>query len=1530
MPVARIALVLSAVLLSASADAQDKYQLRTFKKQQLSDQFFAEGASFGDFNKDGKQDLVAGPFWFEGPTFETKHEYYAPKPFDPHGYSDNFFAFTRDFNGDGWTDILIYGFPGKDASWFENPQGKEGHWKRNLVVPSVDNESPTFLDITGDGQPEVICSTGGFFGYAAYDPKDAAKPWPFHVISDKSAGGMFTHGLGVGDVNGDGKLDILEKNGWWEQPASLENDPLWKKHAFNFSQGGSHMFAYDVNGDGRSDVITALQAHGYGLVWWEQGGDKAEPTFEQHVITGTKASDNPYGVVFSQPHAVDLIDMNGDKLLDIVSGKRWWAHGPKGDAEPNAAAVIYWFELKRGKDGSVDWVPHLIDDDSGIGTQVVAGDFSGDGNPDVVIGNKKGIFALTQVVKEVSKQEYEEAQPRKRPEMASGLSPEDAAKAMTVPPGFSVKLFAGEPDVQQPIAMAIDDRGRLWIAEAYTYPLRAPEGEGKDRILIFEDTNGDGKHDKRTVFKEGLNLVSGIELGYGGVWVGAAPYLLFIPDADGDDKPDGEPKILLDGWGFQDTHETLNAFIWGPDGWLYGCHGVFTHSRVGKPGTPDEKRVPINAGIWRYHPTRHEFEVFGEGTSNPWGVDFNDKGDAFCTACVIPHLYHVIQGARYQRQAGQPFNPYTYDDIKTIAKHRHWTGNQWNDADRLKSDGIGGGHAHAGAMIYQGGAWPEKYRNQLFMNNIHGARLNLDLLTAKGSGYEGDGAPDFLFANDIWSQFIYLTYGPDGQVFVIDWYDKNQCHHGNSPGHDRSNGRIFKVVYGEPKPVQVDLKKLSNEELIGLLGHENEWYVRHARRIFLERSSTKKITKGDVDALERLALTSDDARLRLRALWTRGAMGGIAGFFDKAIQHSDPDVRRWALHFAVDREPPVPGLAKILAGLATTERDPAVQLSIVSALLRISPEERFDTLQILLARNEGTGDHNLPMMLWYAIEPCVVLEPAWAMRIAASTPYSNVGRFIVRRAASTDSAYDPLFTAIGGQPAAAWPWMLEEVVAALKVRGNVAMPKAWEKTFDTLSLSSDSRVQQMRDFIAVKFGDRRIFSALREILANRKLEPANRLLALDSLIVGKDPELPPVLYGLFDDETVRTAAINALPGFDDAKTPAALLAAYSNFSAGDKQAAIAVLSARPAWVLALLEAMEKEKVPRNDLTAFTVRQIARLNNEDVTRRLNEVWGVLRDTPADKAEDMKRYKGLLKPETLKLANLGHGRELFNKTCAACHTLFGSGKNIGPDITGSNRANLDYLLENLLDPSAVVGKDYQMTIFALEDGRVLNGIVRQEQAETITIQTPTDQIVVPKAEIEQRKLSPLSLMPEGQLKQLPESDVRDLVAYLAAPGQVPLPGEGPYLDPKTKKVADAIEGETLKVVSKTRGNLGTQGMGGFPLGRWSGTEHLWWTGGQPGDKAVLEFPVRDSGRYEVFVVLTKAVDYGEVQLSLNGQVATGKLDLYNNGVVNSPPISLGTHTLAPGPQRLGIEITGANEKAAKAYMFAIDYVWLRKVD
>ncbi|HMO36251.1 MAG TPA: hypothetical protein PKA06_09420, partial [Gemmatales bacterium] len=426
----------------------------------------------------------------------------------------------------------------------------------------------------------------------------------------------------------------------------------------------------------------------------------------------------------------------------------------------------------------------------------------------------------------------------------AGLPPEKSAEVMTVPEGFSVTLFAGEPDVRQPIAICQDDRGRLWVAEAYGYPRRQPEGQGKDRILIFEDTNNDGKFDKRTVFLEKLNLVSGMELGYGGLWVGAAPYLLFIPINSSNENPAGEPKVLLDGWGYQDTHETLNTFCWGPDGWLYGCHGVFTHSKVGKPGTPDPERIKINAGIWRYHPTKHRFEVFAEGTSNPWGLDYNKDGQFFIEACVIPHCFHIIQGARYMRQAGQHFNPYTYADIGTIADHLHYLGANPHGGNN-KSDSAGGGHAHCGLMVYEGGTWPKEYHGQLFMGNIHGRRINMDRLKKKGSGYVASHGPDFLLANDAWARFINLQYGPDGNVYLIDWYDQQACHRNEPEVWDRSNGRIFKISHRNTAGKQTDLQKLGGDlskledkQLQALLQHENQWYVRHARRLLSERQQS--------------------------------------------------------------------------------------------------------------------------------------------------------------------------------------------------------------------------------------------------------------------------------------------------------------------------------------------------------------------------------------------------------------------------------------------------------------------------------------------------------------------------------------------------------------------------------------------------------------------------------------------------------------------------------------------------------------------
>ncbi|MEX2213821.1 MAG: PVC-type heme-binding CxxCH protein [Phycisphaeraceae bacterium] len=596
-----------------------------------------------------------------------------------------------------------------------------------------------------------------------------------------------------------------------------------------------------------------------------------------------------------------------------------------------------------------------------------------------------------------------------RPPMAQGLSPDAAAKAMTLPEGFKVTLFAGEPDVVQPIAMALDDRGRVWVAEAYSYPRKVAEADAKDRILIFEDVDGDGKFDKRTVFADKLNLISGIEVGFGGVWVGAAPQLLFIPDKNNDDVPDGPPVVIRDGFGSQDTHETLNAFIWGPDGWLYGCNGVFTHSKVGKPGAPDSERIPMNAAIWRYHPTKDTFEIFAEGGSNQWGVDFNDQGQAFMTACVIPHLYHVIQGARYQRQGGQHFNKYVYDDIKTIARHRHFVGGQWTAADRERSDSVGGGHAHAGAMVYLGGAWPEKYRNQIFMNNIHGARINQDQLARKGSGYEGDAAPDFCFANDKWSQIINLRYGPDGQVYMIDWYDKNECHHKDVNSHDRTNGRIFKVNYGETKAVKVDLKKLSNTELIALQTNRNDWYVRHARRILQERAAAGQV-KEEVYG-QTLAITSNipSTEIKLRALWAAHVTGKITEQLTLALLSSGSEYEKaWAIQLACeDGKPGEKALAKF-AELAKDDKSPVVRLYLASALQRLPLEQRWAIAEALIAHEGDADDHNLPLMYWYAIEPLVGGEPKKGVLLAAKAKIPILRQYITRRVIDANKPPPPV------------------------------------------------------------------------------------------------------------------------------------------------------------------------------------------------------------------------------------------------------------------------------------------------------------------------------------------------------------------------------------------------------------------------------------------------------------------------------------------------------------------------------------------
>jgi putative membrane-bound dehydrogenase-like protein len=584
------------------------------------------------------------------------------------------------------------------------------------------------------------------------------------------------------------------------------------------------------------------------------------------------------------------------------------------------------------------------------------------------------------------------------------LNPQQAAKEAVVPPGFHVTLVAAEPDVRQPISFCIDDRGRLWVAEAYNYPNRnAPP---KDRVLILEDTNGDGKADRSTVFYDKLNYVTGIEVGFGGVWIMSPPNLLFIPDRNGDDKPDGRPQVLLNGFGTkQSAHNIANGFTWGPDGWLYAGHGRTSPSDVGKPGTPSSERMHFDGGVYRYHPTRHVFEAFCDGTTNPWGVDFDDYGEAFISNCVNPHLYHAIQGGHYEPWRGRKSSRYAYERLPTIADHLHWKDGKAGDKKRgylptLFTDG--GGHAHCGILIYLGDNWPGRYRNAALMCNVHGRRINHDSLKRSGSSYTASHRRDVFQAKDPWFKGVTLRTGPDGAVFVSDWSDTGECH--DYKNTHRETGRMFKIAFGTPKPVKVDVAKLSDSRLVALQLHRNDWYVRHARRVLQERAAAEKDMTAVHKSLRRMFETNRDVTRKLRALWALHVTAGAdAAFLRRQLDHPSEYVRAWSVRLLCERGKPSSEVLAKFAIMGEKDPSPFVRLHLASALQRLPLEDRWPIAGKLAARGEDARDRFLPLMTWYAIEPLVAADTAHALRQLRKVKVPLIRQFIARRIAEGKS-----------------------------------------------------------------------------------------------------------------------------------------------------------------------------------------------------------------------------------------------------------------------------------------------------------------------------------------------------------------------------------------------------------------------------------------------------------------------------------------------------------------------------------------------
>ena len=437
------------------------------------------------------------------------------------------------------------------------------------------------------------------------------------------------------------------------------------------------------------------------------------------------------------------------------------------------------------------------------------------------------------------------------------LSPAEAVRRMTVHDGFSVELVASEPDIVNPVAMTFDERGRIWITESVEYP-RHSAGPGRDRVKVLESTKGDGRYDKVTVFAEGLNIPSGIAVGHGGVWVANAPDILFLQDTDGDGKADRR-EVVVTGFGRDDTHELPNSLTWGPDGWLYGLNGVFNRSHVKSGG----KEFHFTCALFRIHPKTREFQLFCEGTSNPWGVAWDTVGSAFVSACVIDHLWHLAETGYYHRQGG-PYPPYTWK-LGSIVKHKHQKA------------------AYCGIHFFDSDAYPPEYRERLYMGNIHGGCINVDKLQRDGSTYFATPEPDFLTANDAWFMPVAQKTGPDGCLYILDWYDRYHCYQDanrDSPGLDRLKGRLYRVRYKDtPRAKPFDLAKESDDQLFEWLASDNGFFREVAQRLLMERRRVRSVEQHNLVFQKAMKLVSDEQlpkRTRMQAAFVATAIASTA------------------------------------------------------------------------------------------------------------------------------------------------------------------------------------------------------------------------------------------------------------------------------------------------------------------------------------------------------------------------------------------------------------------------------------------------------------------------------------------------------------------------------------------------------------------------------------------------------------------------------------------------------------------------------
>lgn len=953
------------------------------------------------------------------------------------------------------------------------------------------------------------------------------------------------------------------------------------------------------------------------------------------------------------------------------------------------------------------------------------------------------------------------------------LSPQEAIAKMTVPPGFTVELVASEPDIVNPIGMAFDERGRAWITESFEYPRREP-GVGRDRVKVCEDTDGDGRADKFTVFAEGLNIPSGIAVGHGGVWVANAPDILFLQDTDGDGKADKQ-EVVVTGFGRFDTHELPNSLTWGPDGYLYGINGVFNQSDVNYPKSSphyraDFKGWSFTCALFRIHPKTKKFEVFCEGTSNPWGVAFDTEGSAFFSACVIDHLWHMVETGYYHRQGG-PYPPFTWK-IDSIVKHKHQMA------------------AYCGIHYYDSDAYPAEFRQKLYMGNIHGGCVNVDKLKRDGSSYFATPENDFLTANDVWFMPVVQKTGPDGCLWVLDWYDRYHCYQDanhDPAGVDRLKGRLYRVRYKDTPRAnpKMDLAQDSDDQLLAHLKGGNDCLRDLSRRLLLERMTGDSV-KAELQAkLRQLAFDTDAPRQsQLIALWiTLSANAANDETLAKLLQHPDATFRAWTVRGIGNHGKASDAIrAKLVE--ATKDASPDVLLQVAIASGKV---EGLDALDLLVKVLANCGDDKLiPHIVWQNLHPRLekntprFIELVSKSEVAKSLGFAKLMPRAVDRIAALkpgDPASLAALFAMAAAPETANPAGAKQTLEILAQRiqsrelsgdGLSALRAKFDPALETVLKDAQHPLRFQAAALAASWKQPAALAELRAQVADPQRHEPDRVTAFDVLASVGDEQVATLAKGILaapDKHSVnfRGAMIASLGKTEADDTATLLVAAFDKLEPELKPRAIEVLTQRKTWGKKLLDAVAEKKIVSNFINVNQAQKLLAFNDAELSAALEKHWGKVRTQ-----RDPQREKFVGEMKNLIRGGKGdphNGVLVFNKVCGQCHKIHGQGQEVGPDITLNGRSSFDQLLSNVFDPSLVIGASYQARTILLDDDRILTGLLVEDSPQRVVLKVQGGKLeTIARGDIQQMKVSELSLMPENLEKQLQPQEIIDLFSFL----------------------------------------------------------------------------------------------------------------------------------------------------------------------